>query len=189
MFSCGFREIFKITVFYRALPMANAVINFLDHLGLSLLTLKLCLKRNVILFIIKPNTSNIAWICTIALWFYTPWKLCYDYFIFYSSICQSFISILNFIGHSTLVGQRPMKPISSIRPSVCPSSLRPSLNFFKMRSLAFSDIVYDDSRPWYLVTDVARFLVKRVKIGHETFFYLAFSQVRCVSFLWIYMPR
>ena len=86
-------------------------------------------------------------------------------------MCQSFISILNFIRHSTLVGQCSMKPLSSIRPSVCPLSLRPSLKFFKMRSLAFSDIAYDDSRPWYLVTNVARFWARRAKIGHGFYFF------------------
>ena len=58
-----------------------------------------------------------------------------------------------FIGRSTLVGQRPMKSLSSVCPSV-----RPSLNFPKIISLAFSDILRDDSRPWYLVTDGDRFL-------------------------------
>ena len=36
-----------------------------------------------------------------------------------------------------------------------------SLNFLKIRTLVFSDIVDDDSWPWYLVTDKARLLKKR----------------------------
>ena len=44
------------------------------------------------------------------------------------------------VGRSSLVGQRPMKSFSSVRPSV-----RPSLNFLKIISLFFSDIVHDDS--------------------------------------------
>ena len=48
--------------------------------------------------------------------------------------------------------------------SVCPSvrpSVHPSLSFLKIGSLVFSDIVRDDSWPWYLVTDEARFLKKK----------------------------
>ena len=47
--------------------------------------------------------------------------------------------ILHF-GHSTLVGQRPIKSLSS----VCPSIHLP-LSFFKIGSLVSSDIVHDDS--------------------------------------------
>ena len=34
--------------------------------------------------------------------------------------------------------------------------VRLSLSFLKIRSLVFSDIVHDDSWPWYLVTEEAR---------------------------------
>ena len=47
---------------------------------------------------------------------------------------------------STLVGQ---------------TLVRPSLSFFKIESLVFSDIVPNDSRPWFLVTDEARFLKEK----------------------------
>ena len=40
--------------------------------------------------------------------------------------------------------------------------VRPSLSFFKIGSLVFSDIVHDNSWPCYLVTDVARFLQKKL---------------------------
>ena len=40
-----------------------------------------------------------------------------------------------------LVGQRPMKPLLSICPSVC-SSVK---SFLKIGSLVFSDILYDAS--------------------------------------------
>ena len=43
------------------------------------------------------------------------------------------------------------------RPSVCPS-----LRFLKIGSLVFSNIVHDDSWPWYLVADKARFLKKKI---------------------------
>ena len=46
-------------------------------------------------------------------------------------------------------------------PSVCPSD-RPSLSFLKIGSLVFCDVVHDDSWPWYLVTDKARFLEKKI---------------------------
>ena len=42
-------------------------------------------------------------------------------------------------------------------------SVRPSLSFLKIRSLVFSVILHDDNRPWYLVTDEARFLGKKGK--------------------------
>ena len=48
----------------------------------------------------------------------------------------------------------------SVRLSVHPS-VRPWLNFLKIGSLVFSDIVHD-SWPWYLVTDEARFLKRTV---------------------------
>ena len=72
-------------------------------------------------------------------------------------------------------------------------SARPSLRFVKIGSLFFSDIVHDDSWPWYLVPDEARFfgekkrnwwpnLVKWTKIGPETKFYFAiFSSLQGVS--------
>ena len=68
-------------------------------------------------------------------------------------------SLFSFFGSSTLVGQRPMKSFSSVYPSVCPS-VHPSLNCLKIGSLVFSDIVQDDTWPWYLVTDETRFLNK-----------------------------
>ena len=40
-------------------------------------------------------------------------------------------------------------------------SVRPSLSFLKVGSLLFSDIVHDDSWPWYLVTDKAIFKKKK----------------------------
>ena len=42
-----------------------------------------------------------------------------------------------------------------IAPPICLS-----LSFFKIRPLVFCDIVHNDSWPWYLVTDEARFLKK-----------------------------
>ena len=38
-------------------------------------------------------------------------------------------------------------------------AVRPSLNFLKIGSLGFS-MLHDDSLPWYLVTDEAKFLKK-----------------------------
>ena len=63
-----------------------------------------------------------------------------------------------YIGHSTLVGQCPMKSLWS----TC-LSIRPSLTFLKIGSLVFSFIVHDDSWPWYLVTAEARFFKKKKK--------------------------
>ena len=57
---------------------------------------------------------------------------------------------------STLVGQHPIKSLLFVCPSV-----RLSLSFLKFGSLVFSDIVLDDSWPWYLVSDGARFLGKK----------------------------
>ena len=73
----------------------------------------------------------------------------------------------------------------SVCPSVCPA-VRPSLTFLKTESLAFSDIVHDDSWPWYLVTDQARILKKKLmariwvkvaKIGPEIRFFTIFSNL------------
>ena len=76
--------------------------------------------------------------------------------------CFSFASLLGKIkecGRSTLGGQRPMKSPSSVCPSVSLSvSVLPSLSFLKIGSLVFSDIVHDDSWPWYLVTDEVWFI-------------------------------
>ena len=44
-------------------------------------------------------------------------------------------------------------------------SVRPSLSFLKVGSLLFSDIVHDDSWPWYLVTDKAIFKKKKKKLA------------------------
>ena len=48
------------------------------------------------------------------------------------------------VGRSTSVGQRPMKCLSSVCPSVRPS-VHPSVNFLKIGSLVFSDTLHDDS--------------------------------------------
>ena len=74
-----------------------------------------------------------------------------------TSIFFHWNTFLNHVGRSTLVGQRPMKSLSSVCPSV-----HPSLSFLKIGSLVLSDIVHDDSWPWYLVTNEARFLKKKL---------------------------
>ena len=56
------------------------------------------------------------------------------------------VLLVNFVGCSTLIGQRPMKSLLSICPSVCPS-VCPSLSFLKIGSLVFSNSVHDDSWP------------------------------------------
>ena len=50
----------------------------------------------------------------------------------------------------SLVGQHPVKSLSSICLSVR-LSVHPSLTFFKIGSLIFSDIAHQDSWQWYLV--------------------------------------
>ena len=62
-------------------------------------------------------------------------------------------------GCSMLVGQHPIKSLSSVSPSVC-LSVCPSLSFLLIGSLDFSDIVHYDSWLWYLVPEKARFLKK-----------------------------
>ena len=47
--------------------------------------------------------------------------------------------------------------------------VRPSLSFLKIGSLVFSDIVHNDSWPWYLVTDRDRFLKKKIKLKKKFF--------------------
>ena len=55
-----------------------------------------------------------------------------------------------------LLEQRRMKSLSSICPLV-----RWFVNFLKIGSLVFFDIVHDESLPWYLVTDKTRFTKKK----------------------------
>ena len=71
---------------------------------------------------------------------------------------------------------------------------RPSNHsILKIGSIVFSDIVQDDSWPWYLVTDKARFLRKKIwqpKFGanrpksRPELGFLLFSQVWFISFPW-----
>ena len=76
----------------------------------------------------------------------------------WSRFCSVFLKyVSNFIGRSTVVGQHPMKSISSVHLPVR-YSVYPSLNFLKTESLFFSDIVYDVSWPWCLVIHEDRFL-------------------------------
>ena len=80
---------------------------------------------------------------------------------------------------------RLLSVCSFVRPLVLPS-----LIFLKIGSLAFSDIVHDDSW-WYLVTEKTRFKqkknlvaqiwAKRDKIGPEISFW-PFSQIHFISF-------
>ena len=51
--------------------------------------------------------------------------------------------------------------ITLARLSIC-LSVRSSLSFLKIESLAFSNIVHDNSWPWYLRSDKVRFLKKRL---------------------------
>ena len=73
-------------------------------------------------------------------------------------VLWSRLAICNCFGCSTLVIQRPMKSLSSVclsfRTYVCHQFFQDWIISF------FSDIVHDDSWPWYLVTDEARFLKK-----------------------------
>ena len=74
--------------------------------------------------------------------------------------------------------------------SFCPS-VRLLLSFLKIASLFFSDIVYDDTWPWYLVTNKSRFLGNKFwrpefglngpKSGPKLDFF-SFSQVWFISF-------
>ena len=61
--------------------------------------------------------------------------------------------------------------MKSLRPSVYPSVgpfVPPSLSFLKIGLSVFYDIVHDDSWPWYLGTEGARFFGKK-KIGGPNF--------------------
>ena len=101
-----------------------------------------------------------------------------------ASHCNYVVTL--YIGRSTLVGHRPMKSLLSVCPSVY-SSVRPLLSFLKIGSLVFSDIIHDDSWPWYLLTDRARFLKKNFgdpnewarwdKIGSKNRFFAIFSSL------------
>ena len=80
--------------------------------------------------------------------------------------------------------------VTLVRLSICPS-----VSFLKIGSLVFSDIVHDDSWPWYLVIDGAldfwkkkkkwrlKFRQKWAKIGPETSFFCHFLKLRSLDFL------
>ena len=90
-----------------------------------------------------------------------------------------------FFGCWTLVWQHPMKSLSSLCPSVC-LFVHPSLNFLNIGSLVFSNIVHDNSWPWYLVTG-GDFWKKiwwpKFGLNQGLGFWL-FSQVWFISFPW-----
>ena len=98
---------------------------------------------------------------------------------------------LNHFWTLTLVRQRPMKSLLSICMSVCPSVCT-SLTFLKIGSLVYSHIVHDDSWPWHLVTDRARFLKKKLAAWIWAKWpkpvpkldFLSFSHVCFISFPW-----
>ena len=80
--------------------------------------------------------------------------------IFFSFFLISYFSVLDARQSRTAFYE-----ITLVSPSVCLSvrtSVRPSLNFLKIESLVFSNILCDYSWPWYLVTDEAQFLKKEV---------------------------
>ena len=64
--------------------------------------------------------------------------------------------------------------------SIC-LSICLSLSFLKIGSLVFSDIVHDDSWPWYLVTD--RIWAKWAKVRPKTRFFAIFSSLVYKVFL------
>ena len=64
----------------------------------------------------------------------------------------------------------------SICLSACLSSVHPLLDFLKIGSLVFSGILYVNTWPWYLVTDEARFLKK--KIGGPNLGSMGLTQVQ-----------
>ena len=82
--------------------------------------------------------------------------------------------------------------ITLVRLSICPFSVClsvcPSLSFLKIGSLVFSDIVHDDSSPWYLVTDSQIFEKKLVaqiwaKIRPKSRVFLQFLKFGSLVFL------
>ena len=64
-----------------------------------------------------------------------------------------------------------------------PLSVRPSLSFFKIGSLVFSDIVHDDGWLWYLRTDRASQNLGQIAQNRPPKLdFLLFSQVWFISF-------
>ena len=117
----------------------------------------------------------------------------FDYFetLKFLNLLKIFLFIFE---RSKLVGKRSVKSISSVCPSVAPSvrpsvrpSIRPSVTKFSQDwIISFSDIILDDSWPWYPVTNQDRFFqkilaariwAKWAKIGSETRFFAIFSSL------------
>ena len=106
---------------------------------------------------IEYFTSKLVIIRCVKLFSLHVWYFCIIFWFFLDQITN----VRYPIGRSTLVGQRPMKSLSSVCVSVRPS-IRPAISFLKIGSLVFSDIVRDDSWSWHLVTDKVRFLKKEI---------------------------
>ena len=115
------------------------------------------------------------------------------------------INDVAFIGRSTLVGQRPMKSLSSVWTSICPSIrpsirpsvrssfrlsvrrfVRPSLSFLTIGSLLFSGIVHNDSWPWSIISNGWRSQIfeKKKKKKLVILSFLPFFWSCIISFLW-----
>ena len=85
------------------------------------------------------------------------------------------------LGCSTLDSVCPTKSLLSVSLSLCLSFCL-SQSFLEIGLLVFSDIVHDDTWPWYLVTDKAKYLKKKYwwprtkwsKIVPETSFFAIF---------------
>ena len=76
---------------------------------------------------------------------------------------MSFYIATSYFGHSMSVGHQPMKPLSFVCPSACPSITKFSQDSI-IRFLIFYMMIGEHGR--YLVTDKARFLRgKKKKIG------------------------
>ena len=122
--------------------------------------------------------------------------ICFTFFFINGILLINLKPLWKHVRGSTLIGQSPMKPISSFCLSVR-LFVRPSLNSLKIGSSAFSDIVHDDSWPWYPVTDRAKFLKKKklaarngaqnyascyfLKFGLLVFLEVAYSLQQCLT--------
>ena len=78
-------------------------------------------------------------------------------------IFNFYVSFLQFLNLKEIVVrlEKNLYWTLDARLSIC-LSVRSSLSFLKIESLAFSNIVHDNSWPWYLRSYKARFLKKRL---------------------------
>ena len=109
----------------------------------------------------KQTTKFLVYLHSMLLWIlYTKWI---------SRLHDIKVTVERFwyFGRSKFGGERPMKSLLSIFLSVCLSVFPSVRHFLKIGLLVFSEMIHDDSWPWYLLTEGTRFFfLKKIGVPH-----------------------